>query len=272
MRRLPRIASSSYERTSSWPLRRKLRSPLRNRFLASCWVIVEPPTTFGRRRPGARRRLRSRLRRRAAAPAAPPARRPSARSFLPQAFSSASHSTPLCSVKPLSSAAMTARFRFAEIARVVDPALLPPVIAGLEREAPGFRALEGRRLRIDDRHQGDPRQKVELQRDERDDHEQRQAAEREAARHRHAAARRSRSARSTGAVSGSTPRQNRNASAACSTSMPRPSRPIAPCSRRPGEEAVGGRAVHHVEGQRAAAAGRSPRPAPARRRRCSRWR
>ena len=32
-----------------------------------------------------------------------------------QAFSSASHSTPLCSAKPASSDAITARFRFAEM-------------------------------------------------------------------------------------------------------------------------------------------------------------
>jgi hypothetical protein len=29
--------------TSSWPLRSKLRSPDSSRFLASCWVMVEPP-------------------------------------------------------------------------------------------------------------------------------------------------------------------------------------------------------------------------------------
>ena len=44
------------------------------------------------------------------------------------------------------------------------------------------------------------------------------------------AASRARSAASTGAVSGRTPRQRKKASAACSTSMPRPSRPRAPCA------------------------------------------
>ena len=39
-------ASSTYVSTSSWPLRSGVRSPDRNRFLASCCVMVEPPTTL----------------------------------------------------------------------------------------------------------------------------------------------------------------------------------------------------------------------------------
>jgi hypothetical protein len=50
-----------------------------------------------------------------------------------------------------------------------------------------------------------------------------------------------------------TPRQRAKASAACSTSMPRPSRGVGAVLTRPAEKACGGRAVHHVVGQAAGA-------------------
>jgi hypothetical protein len=66
-------ASSISVSTSSCPLRSTVRSPDRNRFLASCWVMVEPPTSLastcgagGWQPPCARRgarRLRHALRR-----------------------------------------------------------------------------------------------------------------------------------------------------------------------------------------------------------------
>ena len=77
-------------------------------------MIVEPPTTFGAARGGGVARplgFRARL-------------TPAVGLFgdrlgtfwlRSQAFSSASHSTPLCSAKPASSEAMTARFRFGEM-------------------------------------------------------------------------------------------------------------------------------------------------------------
>ena len=106
---------------NSWALRGRLRSPPRNRFFASCCVIVEPPTTLARARGRPTRRFRRLSRRRAALVLS----RASACWLRSQAFSSASHSTPLCSAKPASSEAMTARFRCAEIALVVDPLLAP---------------------------------------------------------------------------------------------------------------------------------------------------
>jgi hypothetical protein len=51
--------------------------------------------------------------------------------------------------------------------------------------------------------------------------------------------------------SGRTPRHSEKASAACSTSMPRPSRAAAPWPRRPVQEGLGRRAVHQVHRQRA---------------------
>ena len=64
-------------------------------------MIVEPPTTFGARVGFVAALAPSRCAARSAVA--------SARSFFASAFSSASHSTPLCSTKPLSSDAITAR-------------------------------------------------------------------------------------------------------------------------------------------------------------------
>src|SRR5450830_1109794 len=52
MRCLLRKVSSNSVSTSSWPLRKSVRSPERNRFLANCCVMVEPPTTLGERTGG----------------------------------------------------------------------------------------------------------------------------------------------------------------------------------------------------------------------------
>ncbi len=71
--------------TASWSLRKGLRDAERNRFLASCWLMVEPPATM----------------------------RPFLR-FLSTAFSMPSQSKPSWARKRLSSAAMTARFRCTE--------------------------------------------------------------------------------------------------------------------------------------------------------------
>src|SRR5574343_383554 len=47
MRRLPSRPSSRKVSTNSCALRSTVRSPDRNRFFASCWLIVEPPTILG---------------------------------------------------------------------------------------------------------------------------------------------------------------------------------------------------------------------------------
>ena len=60
---------------------------------------------------------------------------------------------------------------------------------------------------------------------------------------------------------GATPRQNSKASAACSTSMPRPSRADGAVRLGPVEEGPRRRAVHHVERQGAAAQHAARRPA-----------
>jgi hypothetical protein len=75
--------------------------------------MVEPPTTFGARGVA---RLSLRLRVVSLRPLRCLLGDLVSALVLSHAFSSASHSTPLCSVKPLSSAAMTARLRLAEIA------------------------------------------------------------------------------------------------------------------------------------------------------------
>src|SRR5665647_1780664 len=49
MRSLLSIVSSAKVNRISWPLRSSVRSPESSRFLASCWVMVEPPTTLGAR-------------------------------------------------------------------------------------------------------------------------------------------------------------------------------------------------------------------------------
>ena len=49
MRSLLKKVSSISVKTNSCPLRSKVRSPDKNKFLASCWVMVEPPTTLGGR-------------------------------------------------------------------------------------------------------------------------------------------------------------------------------------------------------------------------------
>ena len=122
MRRLPSMLSSMKVMANSCPLRAQLRSLPRNRFLASCWVMVEPPTTFGSARAagfaaaavGAGRCGTWRAARRSIS-ALILATRSSAFWLRSQAFSSASHSTPLCSLKPASSDAMTARFSCSEM-------------------------------------------------------------------------------------------------------------------------------------------------------------
>ena len=95
MRSFDSSPSSISTMASSWPLRSTVLSPERKRFFASCCVMVEPPTTFG---------------------VAPGRARASVRWLRSQAFSIASHSTPLWSAKPASSLAMTARLRWLEIA------------------------------------------------------------------------------------------------------------------------------------------------------------
>jgi len=97
MRRLVSMRSSMKVSANSWALRTKVRSPLRNRFLANCWVMVEPPTILG------------------GLPVARESARSSALEFLAQAFSTASQSTPSWLAKPSSSEAMTARLRLSEI-------------------------------------------------------------------------------------------------------------------------------------------------------------
>ncbi|MCY1549435.1 hypothetical protein D9M68_856010 [compost metagenome] len=98
--------------TSSCPLRIRLRSPESSRFLASCWVMVEPPMILGgltalsaasatsgflaRRRSSCSMRFSASCWR---------------RSFLAQADSMASQSTPPWSANPASSDAITARLR-----------------------------------------------------------------------------------------------------------------------------------------------------------------
>ena len=83
--------------THSWALRMSVRSPLSIKFLASCCVMVEPPTILGA----------------TALPfffcAACASILASALAFLRQAFSTESHQMPLWLLKPLSSAAKTAR-------------------------------------------------------------------------------------------------------------------------------------------------------------------
>ena len=71
---------------ASWPLRSQERSPDRNRFFASCWLMVEAPATTLPRC-----------------------------SFFAIAFWIASQSKPSWSRNFASSAATTARFRCAEI-------------------------------------------------------------------------------------------------------------------------------------------------------------
>ena len=139
--------------TNSWPLRARLRSPPRNRFFASCCVIVEPPTIFGARAA-------------AVADGRAPARcwscwsrsanAASACWLRSQAFSRASHSTPLCSEKPASSRgddrALQVRPRSAPTAAHVAPG----EGAFCVDQAPRLGALEGRRLRVEPRHRARP--------------------------------------------------------------------------------------------------------------------
>ena len=90
--------------TNSCALRSTVRSPDRNRFLASCWVMVEPPTTLGStlRPPGGCCWARA-------------SARASARWLRSQAFSSEAQSTPVWLTKAASSLAITARLRWTEM-------------------------------------------------------------------------------------------------------------------------------------------------------------
>ncbi len=104
MRSLDSSSSSAMVSTNSWALRTRVRSPERNRFLANCWVMVEPPTTLGGL---------------AALPlggAGWASAFFSALAFFCQAFSIASQFTPSWSAKASSSEAMTARLSCGEIA------------------------------------------------------------------------------------------------------------------------------------------------------------
>ena len=137
----------------------------------------------------------------------------------------------------------------------------------VEREPPGLRALERRRLRVDDRHQRDPQQEVELQRDDADDERASSASRRQSTRPR-GASRRGSSARAARAA----PAPSRARRRARRGTPRRPARPacrgrrgrVAPCAVGPGEEAARRRPVHHVERERAAAAARSPATGTAR--------
>jgi hypothetical protein len=68
---------------------------------------------------------------------------------------------------------------------------------------------------------------------------------------------------STGAVGGRTPRQRKKASAACSTSMPRPSPPCAALRRAPRTRKARLAAIHHVVGDAARGEHVESRPAAA---------
>mmetsp|Transcript_6765 Transcript_6765/g.28422 ORF Transcript_6765/g.28422 Transcript_6765/m.28422 type:complete len:347 (-) Transcript_6765:4243-5283(-) len=108
---------------------------------------------------------------------------------------------------------------------VIHPLLAPGHLMLVDRQAQDLAALEAGRLRRDPAHQQDAPGKPELQAQQG----QCQHGEQAAGLADHDAASNSAlSAASTGAVSGLTPRQKKKASAACSTSMPRPSRGSAP--------------------------------------------
>ena len=79
----------------------------------------------------------------------------------------ASHSTPLCSAKPASSLAMTARFRCGLMCGIGHPLLAPLDALLLAQQAPGLAALEAGGLRIDDVHRRDAQRKAPLQRQQR---------------------------------------------------------------------------------------------------------
>ena len=151
-------------------------------------------------------------------------------------------------------------------------------VARLEGEPPRLRALERRRLRIDDRHQRDPGQEVELQRDERRRRRAAPSGAAAAARCRHATAPRHDAAIRRAARAA--PARSRARRRARARTPRRPARPacrarrgrVAPCASAQATKARSRRPVHHVEREAAAPQDARPRPAPARRRRCSRWR
>src|ERR1039457_5618562 len=93
---------------------------------------------------------------------------------------------------------------------VADPALLPGERPWRAGKTPRFGSLEGRRLRIDERHQGDAQEEIQLQRKCGGDEQGQRRASRARARPAHAAPRRWRSAASTRSVGGRTPRQKKN--------------------------------------------------------------
>src|SRR6185436_1147689 len=207
MRRLLSVDSSIQVITASWPLRNQDRSPERNRFFASCWLMVEAPETtlpfF---------------------------------SFFSRALEIASQSNPSWPTNFASSAATTARFSCVEMrswhplvgefcpgilgAQPLEACFHESGIGGLKDAPPQDMGIEPA-LHDDDR----KNQRTKEIAEGLPDRTRRTGAAR-GGRHQ-----RWRSAASTDAVSGRRPRQSRKDSAACSTSMPEPSRASAPAAR-----------------------------------------
>ena len=202
-------------------MRSRVRSPDSSRFLASCCVMVEPPRSLGGR--GSLPRARACAARRAAISSA-----------LRVALARALDGFPFdalvvdeLAVLAGDHGALERCRRSARTAPSAAPIRVRRLGAPAGGDQPGLGALEGGGLRIDRRHRGD------AQRRRRAPAPAPRAAG-TAASEQGAftlASTMARSSASTCAEGGRTPRQMTKASAACSTSMPRPSRGVAPCSR-----------------------------------------
>ena len=227
--------------TNSWALRSQAALAAEEQVLRQLLRDGRAADHLGcaRRRRG-RRRLAWRLRARRSSCVELSARA-SARWLRSQAFSIASHSTPLCSAKPASSQAITARLRCRRM-RVVGHPLLAPQRSGclLDQQPPGLGALEGGGLRVDHGHQRDAQRRKYSCSASAHSTQQRQpgaAAPARPAHHRRRGgqplAQRGQHRRGVGHARRATAQK---ASAACSTSMPRPSRPRAPWRCGPGDE------------------------------------
>ena len=246
MRRLDSVRSSIQVMTASWPLRSHERSPERNRFFASCWLMVEAPATTLPRC-----------------------------SFFAIAFWIASQSKPSWSRNLRVLGGDHRALQVRRDALVGHPLLAQRGFGFFARSASRRRSMNAVDAGLYARPVEDVAEEPELHARRRRGPARpacsRSAFHSDDQRRAQAAPSAPRSFRSTGAVSGRTPRQTKNDSAACSTSMPRPSQARAPARARRGEERRVA-AVDHVVGERAAAAGRRPAAAAPRPPGRRRWR
>ena len=201
--------------------------------MASCWVMVEPPTSFGcaqrgRRPRGARRRAGS----------SPLGALLGALVALPGPLDRVPFDAAVLGEAGVLAGDHRALQVSANARRSRPSAGSSAMRCALGEQAPGLAALEGGRLRVDQRHQRDAQRRSTAAARAR--RAASSATKRQACADAGIMRRRAPAARAAPAAParscGRTPRQTKNASAACSTSMPRPSRPRAPCALRPGEE------------------------------------